>query len=383
MEAESGGEPAEPGLPHRQVRCVALSSSPLSGRGPVPIVVHARLLIVTGMSLSSSSLDRTAVRFPQGAPPVGSGAALIAWARGRLLADGRRTIQVVLGLIWLLDGALQFQSFMYGRGFIETLTAGAVGQPPWVADSVNWAASTLQSEQALLNTLCALVQITIGLGLLHRRTVKPALALSFVWALLVWWFGEGFGMMLMSMANPLSGAPGAAILYLLVGLVVWPGENPGGLLGVRGARLMWGALWLLMAWLWFAAPGSSPNAISETIQGAPAGAGWLTHLQVSIATVTAGHGHAIGLTLAWTSIAIGLAVAGNWHARPFLWASIVLNLVFWVVGQGFGGIFAGGATDPNAAPLSVLLACALYALTPLRSGPAAAPADRLAAGARS
>ncbi len=318
--------------------------------------------MVTDMSLSWPSPNRTAEALLQRGP-LARAAASGAWARGRLRADSRRAIQVVLGLIWLLDGALQFQSFMYGRGFIEALTGNALGEPSWLADSVNWAANIVQSEQALLNTLFALVQITIGLGLLHRRTVKPALMLSFVWASLVWWLGEGFGMILMPMADPLSGSPGAAILYLLVGLVVWPGGRPGGLLGVRGARLMWGALWLLIAWLWVVAASSSPNAISETIQGAPSGVGWLAHLQVWLATVTAGHGLVIGLTLAGISIAIGLAVAGNWHARAFLWLSILSNLVFWVVGQGFGGILAGGATDPNSAPLLVLLACALCALT--------------------
>ena len=34
-------------------------------------------------------------------------------------SDSRRCIQTVLGLIWVLVGALQFQSFMYGKGFIQ------------------------------------------------------------------------------------------------------------------------------------------------------------------------------------------------------------------------------------------------------------------------
>ena len=36
-------------------------------------------------------------------------------------SDTRRGIQTVLGLIWVLVGALQFQSFMYGKGFIQML----------------------------------------------------------------------------------------------------------------------------------------------------------------------------------------------------------------------------------------------------------------------
>jgi hypothetical protein len=297
----------------------------------------------------------------------------IAWARKYLFADSRRTIQISLGLLWLLDGALQLQPFMYGGAFIATLKATGLGQPPWIADSVNWAANTMRSDQALLNTLFALVQIWIGVGLLNRRTVKPALAVSLAWSLLVWWFGEGFGMLFMSMSNPLSGAPGAAILYLMVALVVWPGERPGGLLGIRGTRLMWGALWLVMAWLWLGSAGSSPNAVSEAINGAPSGIAWLTHVQEWLATATNGHGLAIALMLAAISAAIGVAGARNWHARLFLVASIVLNLSFWIVGQGFGGIFTGAATDPNSAPLLCLLACALYALV---RQPAPAPQHR-------
>jgi hypothetical protein len=68
--------------------------------------------------------------------------------------------------------------------------------------------------------------------------------------------------------------------------------------------------------------------------------------------------------LAGTSVAIGVAVACNWHARAFLLAAIFLNLAYSVIGQGLGGIFQGGATDPNAGPLLVLLACALYVLVP-------------------
>jgi hypothetical protein len=68
----------------------------------------------------------------------------------------------------------------------------------------------------------------IGLGLLHRRTVKAALALSFAWALIVWWFGEGLGMLVTGTANPLTGAPGAVLPYAVVGLLAWPAVVPPG-----------------------------------------------------------------------------------------------------------------------------------------------------------
>jgi hypothetical protein len=282
--------------------------------------------------------------------------------RAYFFSDSRRSIQTVLGLIWLLDGGLQFQSFMYGKGFIGSLTALEPGQPGWLASSVNWGATTMQSHQAIFNTLAALIQVAIGLGILCRTTTKPAIALSFFWALSVWWFGEAFGMLLTNGAQPLTGAPGAVLLYALIGAIAWPGERPGGLLGVRGARTAWMALWLLMAWLWLLAASSSANAIHNAIKAAPSGMGWLSSVQSGFATITKGDGLVFALALSGISIAIAVAVRLNWRAREFLIVAAVLNLVFWVVGQGLGGMFAGGATDPNAGPLFILLAYALYTL---------------------
>jgi len=306
----------------------------------------------------------------------GSRGSVISTARAYFASDTARTIQTVLGLIWLLDGGLQFQSFMYGNGFIHMLKANAPGQPYWLLSSITWGANTLHSQQALLNSLFALIQVAIGLGLLYRRTVKPALVLSFVWAFVVWWFGEAFGMLFMNMANALTGAPGAVLLYALIGLIVWPNGRPGGLLGVRGARTCWAVVWILMGCLWLLAVNSSANATRNLINTAPSGMSWLSSVQNGFATAAKGNGLIIALVLAFVSFAIGIAVAVNWHPRKFLIAAIVLNLIYWVVGQGFGGIFAGGATDPNAGPLFVLLACALYALVPVGQ-PAAAGVGNL------
>jgi hypothetical protein len=292
-------------------------------------------------------------------------------AREYFFSDTQRTVQTVLGLIWLLDGGLQFQSFMYGKGFIQLLTGLTSGQPHWVSSSVTWGATTLQSQQTLLNTLFALVQVAIGLALLYRPTVKPALAASFAWVLIVWWFGEAFGMMFMAttpmggapMASPLTGAPGAVLLYALIGAMVWPNGRPGGLLGVRGARAAWAALWLVMAWLWLVEAGGA-SGITNAINAAPSGMSWLSTVQNWFANAAKGDGTLIAIVFGVISAAIGVAVAVNWRAKLFLGLAAGLSLLYWVVGQGLGGLFQGGATDPNAGPLFVVLAYVLYTLTP-------------------
>lgn len=302
---------------------------------------------------------------------------------GYLWSDNIRRVQTVLGLFWLLDGALQFQSFMYSRGFPQMLIGMAEGQPTWLHDSMVWAAKVENGAPSIWNTLFALTQVTIGLGILYRPTVKPALVLSFGWALIVWWFGEGFGMLFMLMAQPLTGAPGAVLLYALIGMIVWPNGRAGGLVGVRGAKTIWAALWIATAWLWLQPQNSAAGAVHDAVTATDSGIGWVNSLQTSLADATRGDGLAIALVLAAISAAIGIAVAADWHPKSFLDASIVLSVIYWVVPQGFGGIFAGGATDLNSGPLFVLLACSMYPLASSRAsvrhnqespGPASAPA---------
>jgi hypothetical protein len=101
-------------------------------------------------------------------------------------------------------------------------------------------------------------------------------------------------------------------------------------------------------------------------------------MALAFANGAKGNGLPIALVLAGASVAIGVAVAANWRAKPFLIAAIVFNLAYWVLGQGFGGIFAGGATDPNAGLLFVVLAYALWTLVPFQTSTVH---ERIASGA--
>jgi hypothetical protein len=297
-------------------------------------------------------------------------------------SDARRTVQTVLGLIWLLDGALQFQSWMYSHAFVQMLTSMDAGQPHWLSSSIGWGARIANGDLGLWNTLFALTQVAIGVGILYRPTLRLALGCSFAWAFVVWWFGEAFGMLFMNMANPLTGAPGAVLLYGLIGLMVWPNDRPGGLLGVLGARIAWAVVWAVSAWLWLLAPNSSANATHDAILAAPNGMHWLARLQAHVADIAGSNGLLIAIVLAAVSLAIGIAVAFDWQARTFLWLAIYLSIIYWVVGQGFGGIATGSATDPNAGLLFVLMAATLYTLLPAAAAQTGEARSRLALGMR-
>jgi hypothetical protein len=303
----------------------------------------------------------------------------------------RRGLQIALGCIWLLDGLLQFQSYMYSHEFLsQVIEPTAKGQPGFISDPILTFAHFYGHDLTLWNTLAAEIQCAIGLGLiLSRRTVRPALFVSFAWVFVVWWFGEGFGTILSGApVSPLMGAPGAVLVYGLIGLLVWPkdpedarsaaegersvteGERSvadGGLLGDRGGLVVWSLLWLEAAVLWLLHVDRSPGAIHEQIAGmASAAPHWLATTQVSVANAAQRHGATIATLLALVSVLIALGVWTRLRAGA-LALGAVLSLAYWVFGQSLGGPFwAGQATDVNTGPLLVLLALTLMP----RPGPA-------------
>ncbi len=286
----------------------------------------------------------------------------------------RRGIQIALGCIWLLDGLLQFQSYMYTHAFLaEIIEPTAKGQPGFIGRPILTLAHFYGHDMTLWNTLSAEIQCAIGLGLIvSRRTVRPALIVSYGWAFFVWWFGEGFATLFSGTpVSPLMGAPGAVLLYGLIGLMVWPtgteGERSaadGGLLGDTGGKVIWSLVWLEAAVLWMLNVDRSKDAIREQISGmASAAPHWLATTQNSVAKSTGGHGVAIATELAIASV---LIAAGVWtRLRPgALMLGALLSLAYWVYGQSLGGPFWGGqATDVNTGPLLVLLA---FTLMPAR-----------------
>jgi hypothetical protein len=65
-----------------------------------------------------------------------------AWSADRESTGPRRGIQIGLGLLWLLDAALQYQPYMFSPAFpAKILSASAVGSPGPVAARSWWRAT--------------------------------------------------------------------------------------------------------------------------------------------------------------------------------------------------------------------------------------------------
>ena len=194
-----------------------------------------------------------------------------------------RGIQIALGMLWILDGVLQLQPSMFGQTFVgTTLKPTASGQPTILAWPIEHMANLVSVSPTAYNGLFAAVQVLVGIGILQKTTVKPALALSVAWAAGVWAFGEGFGMLMTPSASPLSGAPGAVLLYGMLAVLVWPRRSAtvdgdesaaaDGLLGERGARRLWALVWSGMGVLWLLPQNRGASSISSQIASAPTGA---------------------------------------------------------------------------------------------------------------
>ena len=296
------------------------------------------------------------------------------------LVRTQRVLQIVLGLFWLLDAGLQFQPFMFSSNFTTTyLLNNAQNQPDVIRWIITNVGNFVGPHVAVWNTFFALIQVAIGLGLLFRRTVRPALAVSFFWAFGVWFFGEGLGLIFTGSASALTGAPGSVFLYGLIGLMAWPRSAPAeegeetepsvGLAssaagqGIGGAvtpSLVWCGYWSLAAILFLLPDNRTPTSVSSAITGMSSGEpSAYSHFLNSFGNHFGSGGVGTTWLLAIGSLVIGFGPLVFRRPTPFLAAGGLLATFFWVSGQGLGGIFTGSGTDPNTGPLIVLLALAM------------------------
>ncbi len=300
---------------------------------------------------------------------------------GLAALEPRRKLQLALAVGWLLDGILQYQPSMFGKAFPQMLRDSAHGNPAAVAAPATWSASFIDHHLAVLNAVFATIQVALGLGIALRPTVKLALGASVAWALGVWWFGEGLGGVLAGTASPVSGAPGAVLLYAVLAVLLWPADRDpaapfvaGRAVGRHLARLLWLVIWGSLAAFALLPAARAPQAISGMVSGmAPGEPSWLAWIDSHAASALGHQGLVASLVLA---VVLAIVAAGIFlpvrPARVVLVLAIVTAAVLWLA-QGMGGIFTGSGTDPNSGPLLALLALAFwpFAVDPAASAPGA------------
>jgi cytochrome oxidase Cu insertion factor (SCO1/SenC/PrrC family) len=316
----------------------------------------------------------------------------------------RLLLRVGFGVLWLFDGLLQAQPRMPGGLADQVIAPTASSSPGWVQHLVKFGVNVWDYHPVQAAAASVWIQVGIGLWLLvavRGWSTRLAGLASVAWGLVVWVFGEAFGQIFAPGLTVLFGAPGAALIYVLAGVLLALPERAWGhpartgrlILGGTGAFFL--GMTLLQAW-----PG---RGFWQGRTGGPGGAngqlGALTAMVKSMAATsqprplavvvsgfgnfTAAHGFAVNLAavIALAAIGAGLSAAAIRAdarlARIAVVAGVAFCLADWLLVEDLG-FFGGLGTDPNSmVPFILLLSAGYLALAPEPALAAAAePAGR-------
>ena len=302
----------------------------------------------------------------------------------------RKALQRILGVLWLIDGLLQLQPQMFTMNMVNGVMKPMLnGQPGLIEPSLQWFVTQTTLHLTAVNLLIAIVQILLGMSflVLPNRWIKPVVLFSIVWALIVWYAGEGMSMLLTGQSSILSGAPGAVLLYPLLGLAIYPRTpidgtekafggkaRDEGLLSRRILRWVLAGFWIFAALLQLQPNWWQAGQISGAI-GAMVGQGGFNTVivdpvlqSISKLTVNAEIPLNIVLIVVFLALGIGLAMVKEERVRPFLIASVIISVIVWYLTEGFGMILTGMATDFNSGLLLVILALSCWPKAPALRG---------------
>lgn len=307
---------------------------------------------------------------------------------------GRRLLRVSFGILWIVDGILQAQSAMPLGMPDGVVRPAASTSPAWVQHLVNDGLSVWSRHPIPAAASAVWIQVGIGaLLLLSPRGLPSRVAgvISIYWGLVVWVFGEAFGGILGSGVSVMFGAPGAALIYSVAGLLIalpdraWASRRLGRItLAALGVFLV--GMAALQAWpgrgFWQgqANPKAQAGGLTAMVQSMSQTPQprVLVSLLHSFASFDAAHGWAVNLLVVAVLAGTGAAFLTG-RRRAVIAAAgvaIVFCLADWVFVQDLG--FLGGlGTDPNSMiPLVLVVAAATLALTRVTAPAAAALPDR-------
>jgi cytochrome oxidase Cu insertion factor (SCO1/SenC/PrrC family) len=384
----SGLNPADPTL-------VAAFRSALLHQGAIALIIIAFLWLL--WATARTWRYTTPGRKPD-AEPRTAGTAVKGWQFGRSgngsEPAGRMLLRVGFGLIWILDGILQAQPKMAGGLASQVIEPTAAASPAWVQHLVNWGGTVWSYHPVTASAASVWIQVGIGAWLIiavRGPWSRLAGLASVAWGLVVWAFGESFGGIFAPGLSWLTGAPGAALLYVVAGALIalpessWRSPRLGRLL-LGGIGLFFIGMAVLQAWpgrgYWQGSVGGKPGTLAGMVQSMSSTPQphVLSSVLASFGSFASSNGFVVNLVVVIVLAGMGaIFLSGRPRlVRYAVWFGIVFGLADWVLVQDLG--FLGGlGTDPNSMiPMMLLFSAGYLALNPPAPAPHEAPAAQSA-----
>jgi cytochrome oxidase Cu insertion factor (SCO1/SenC/PrrC family) len=306
----------------------------------------------------------------------------------------RRVLRIGYGILWIFDGILQAQAAMPAGLPSQVIEPTAATSPGWVQHLVNSAGTTWSFHPIQAGAAAVWIQIGIGAWLIAASagwSSRLAGLASACWGLIVWVFGEAFGGIFAPGLSFLFGAPGAALLYCVAGVLIalpnryWRSPHLGQQI-LAGLGVLFAAMAVLQAWpgrgFWqgrahghLGTLASMITAMSRTPQPHA-----LSVLVGNFGSFDAAHGFVVNLVAVITLAAVGAALIGERHRllRPAMVLLLAFCVADWVLIEDVG-FFGGLGTDPGSMiPVALLAVSGYLALAPVQQV-TAAPAEPAAA----
>jgi len=129
-------------------------------------------------------------------------------------------LRVLMGIVWLVDGALKFYSG-YAGSFVTQLQNNQAANPSWLHGWFQfWINATTPNPTAVVYTV-GVFELAVGVALVLGVMRKIAYSGGILLGLMIWTIGEGFGGIFMTI-TPLTTDIGTGIIYsfALFGLVL-------------------------------------------------------------------------------------------------------------------------------------------------------------------
>jgi cytochrome oxidase Cu insertion factor (SCO1/SenC/PrrC family) len=281
----------------------------------------------------------------------------------------RTYLRWAFGLIWLIDGILQFQPSMPLGLADNVVRPMTVGTPSWLHSLMIHFINTWNSHPVSLAAGVAWFQVGLGLVILvsNGRTGRWVAGLSALWAGFIWLVGNGAGGIFVHGATILFGWPGATLFYVVAGawLFVNPTrfQNSFSTFTIRFFSMLFVVAIVFQslpaAGFWHGGNSNALTTMTSSMTGVaqPHALAWVVRHSGTIAgQMGGGFNVVVILWLAVCAVGLWMSVTKRWNWPVY--SAAIGCVVFWVIGED-GAFFGGLSTDFNSLiPMAVLVGCA-------------------------